>query len=361
VKTKTILLIGAMVVITAYGGYRLLGSDTGAAPPMGDFAMPVGMATVEEKPLRVTLDAVGDLRANESATLRPEVAGRITDILFTEGQPIQKGAPLIQLDNRIYAAELKQAEANLRLAQLDFERFRKLSNTGAATKQRYDQAAANLSVMQANQQLAKTRLDYTTIRAPFDGVVGLRNVSPGEYVNVGQELANFISYNPMKVDFTIPETQASQVAVGQTLDVVLDAIPGQTFKGEVFALEPQLDVNGRAVALRATIPNADYLLKPGYFARVSLQVSQKDRALMIPEQAVVPQGDKKFAYVVGEDGAANMVPITLGVRFAGDVEVLEGLSAGQKVVTSGHIKLQPGAKVTDAAAMKPPADAEAKH
>lgn len=347
---KLLLVVGVLAAAAYYLVLPMFGGKQEAG--MQDFAMPVQMATVAAKPLDVTIESVGSLVANESVVLRPEIAGRITGILFTEGQPIEKGKKLFQIDDRMAMAELKQAESNLRLARLNFERFRKLSATGAATKQRYDEASAQLGVSQANVDLARARIDYASINAPFDGVVGLRNVSPGDYVNMGQELANFVSYDPMKVNFSIPETQSSKLQVGQSLDIVVEALPGEVFKGEVYALDPQVDVSGRAISVRARIPNSDLKLKPGYFARVTLTVMRKESALMLPEGAIVPQGDAKLVYVVAADGSVSMVPVTLGERLAGEVEILSGVAAGDKVVTSGQMKLRPGAKVMDIAAMQ---------
>lgn len=349
-RRKSVFIVAVVLVLGSvawYVGQDLLGHEE---EQQGGFAMPVEMAVVEARPLDITIDSVGTLAANESVTLRPEIAGRITEILFTEGQPVKKGDALFQIDDRLYQAELKQAAANLQLANLNYARFAKLSKTGAATKQRFDEARANLGVAQANHDMAKTQVEYTRITAPFDGVIGLRSVSPGDYVNVGQALANFVSYDPMKVDFSIPETQANVLRVGQPINLTVEALPGETFTGNVYALDPQLDVSGRAVSLRATIPNPDYRLKPGYFARVLLTVERRENALMIPESAIVPQGDAKFVYKVGADDTVALTPITLGKRLTGEVEVLEGLAAGDRVVTSGQIKLQPGVKVADMAA-----------
>jgi len=337
------LIVAIILVVAALGYFFNPFKSAVTAPP--DFAMPVQAVPVEARPLSVTLDAVGSVRANESVVLQPEVAGRVTEITFVEGQPVKAGDPLFKIDDRMAAAEVKQAEANLQLARLDFERFRKLSKTGASTKQRYDQAQANLGVMEATLQLARTRLDYTTIRAPFDGVVGLRKISPGDYVNIGQELANFVSLDPMKVDFTIPETQASQLKIGQQLEITLEAIPGEHFVGELYAVDSEVDVNGRAVALRAMVPNPDGKLRPGYFARIVLTVAEKEHALIVPENAVVPQGNDKLVYVVNEDGTVDMRPVTLGQRLSGEVEILTGVKAGEQVMTGGHIKIRPGAKV----------------
>lgn len=343
---KRVILFGVVIAIAlaAYYGPGMFGGDK---QQQGGGGVPVETYTVETRPLDVTIDAVGTLVANEMVTLRPEIAGKITDVLFTEGSPVKKGDPLFKIDDRMARAELKQAQSNLQLAQLNYNRFRKLSSTGASTKLRYDEAQAELGVSQANADLARTRVEYMTITAPFDGTVGLRKVSPGEYVNVGQELANFVSYDPMKVNFTIPETQASQLAVNQSIDLSVEALRGQKFQGIVYALDPQLDVNGRAVQLRATIPNPQNMLKPGMFARIQLIVARKENALMIPESAIVPQGNTKQVFVVDAENKAQLKPIELGERLAGSVEVTSGLQAGDIVVTSGQIKLQPGAPVTN--------------
>jgi membrane fusion protein (multidrug efflux system) len=342
---RVTLLVVLVLLVLGYGGYRLVANVIAPAEPTGGFSLPVEAYRVVPRPLQVTIESVGTLRANESVTLRPELAGRITEILFTEGALIKKDAPLFRMDDRIYMAEMKQAEANLQLAKLNYARFQKLAKTGASSRQRLDEAEATLGVAQADYDLARTRVAYTTIAAPFDGTVGLRRISPGDYVTVGQELANFVSYDPMKVDFSIPETQSRQLRVGQKIDITVEALPGRIFTGDVYAIDPQVDVSGRAVALRATIANPDYQLKPGFFARVSLLVAERPEALLIPEAAIVPQGNDKFVYRVTPENTVTLTPVTLGLRKEGQVEVVNGLSAGDLVVISGQIKLREGAAV----------------
>lgn len=346
VNVKRALLSMLGVMICAYGIYTWAPWKQDAPLAKQQPSIAVEIARVVAEPLDISIEAVGTLRANEAVTLRPEVSGRITEIAFEEGSPLKKGDVLFRIDNRLAAAEVKQAEANLRLAQLEYKRFSTLAKSGAATRRLYDQSQASLGVSQANLDLARAKLDYTTIRAPFDGVVGLRKVSPGDYVNVGQELANFVSYDPMKVDFSIPETQAGALKKGQMIEMTVEALPEKTFGGEVYALEPQADVSGRSIALRARAENPDNTLKPGYFARVLLEVEKKRHAMVIPEGAVVPEGDKTFAFVVRGDDTVTRVPITLGER-AGDgrVEVLSGLAEGVRVVASGQMKLREGAAV----------------
>lgn len=343
IKKRYILL--SIVFAVCLGLYLFKASENTRAPQPVESITLVEASPVTQEPLQFNIESVGTLTANESVILRPEVAGRVTEIPFTEGAPVKKGEILFKLDDRIMSAELKQANANVHIARLDYNRFAKLAKTGAATRRLADQSQANLSIAEANAELARTRLDYATIRAPFDGVVGLRKISPGEYVTVGQELANFISYDPMKADFTIPETQSGALKVGQTIAVTVDAIAGEVFNGEVYALNPELDVSGRAVALRAKIANPQGRLKPGSFARIKLEVSQNAQALTIPEGAIIPQGDKHFVYRITPENTVTLTPVTIGQRLAGKVEIIEGLEPGEMVVTSGQIKLHEGAKI----------------
>lgn len=343
IKIRWIFFAAILLLVLGVVLFRV---STGKAPMVKSQALNmVEMAVVTSEPLNVNIEAVGTLAANESVILRPEVAGRVLEIPFTEGAPVKKGDVLFKLDDRIMRAELKQAAANARMARLDYDRFVKLARTGAATRRLADQSQANLSVAEANADLAGAKLDYATIRAPFDGVVGLRKISPGEYVTVGQDLANFVSYDPMKVDFTIPETRSGALQVGQTINIALDALPSEIFKGQVYALNPELDVSGRAVSLRALVPNPDGRLKPGSFARIELEISQNNAALTIPEGAVIPQGDKQFVYRITPESTVMLTPVSIGQRLTGKVEITQGLAEGDRVVISGQNKLHEGAMV----------------
>ncbi len=343
VRNKFLVIAGFAGIAAAV--YFTRGPMGTADPGMGGFAMPVEAMKIDPRPLDVAIDSVGTLAANESVVIRPEIVGRITAITFQEGQPVKAGEKLFQIDDRLARAELKQASANLKLAQLEYERFRKLAGAGAATKRAADQTQANLGVAQANVDLAKTKVDYTAITAPFDGVVGLRRVSPGDYVQVGQELANFVSYDPMKVNFSIPETEAARLQTGQQIAITVEALPGENFIGTVYALDPQLDVAGRSVSLRATIPNPENRLKPGFFAHIALKVEQKPAALVVPENAIIPQGNQSFIYRIDAGDQVSLIPATLGQRLKGEVEVVQGLAPGDEIVVSGQMKLHPGAKI----------------
>lgn len=343
---KRFIIFLLLIAVAGFVGYRLYEQKKAAAGAgaHGAFAMPVEAAVAVEKPLNVTLNTVGTLQANESADIKTEVAGQVKAVYFTEGAIVHEGDPLVELDDRIYAAEYKQAEANLKLAKQNYERAQSLSRTGAASQRTYDDAVATLRQAEAAFDLAKTKLEKSQIMAPFNGSVGLRKISPGDYLAIGSDIVTISDASVIKVDFSIPENNASLLRVGQEVELDLDAIPGRKFIGHVYAIDPKIDVNGRAIALRALVPNPDGALKPGYFARVFLVLGRKEKAVMIPESAIIPVGQDQFVYVV-EEGKAKMVKVEPGIRFASEVEILSGVTAGQSVITAGQIKVHDGADV----------------
>ena len=312
---------------------------SGGPPPVVVEAGAVVVRAVEDE-----VKAVGSLRANESVVIRPEIAGRITQFLFEEGAVVEKGAALVRLDDSGLQAELAQANTSLTLSKRNFERARELFRRDATSTRARDEAQAKQELDRAAVELARTRLAKMQIKAPFAGTVGLRMVSVGAYVSPGQDIVDLVNAHPIKVDFSIPERFLPAVRVGQALDVNVDAYPDRTFKGEVYAVSPQLDQQGRSLALRARIPNPDGILKPGLFARVRLVTQIRPRAVVIPEQAVFARGDGWFVFKV-VDAKAKLAKIETGIRRAGQVEVVSGLSEGDVVVSAGHIKLRDGAPV----------------
>lgn len=318
------------------------------APASGQAAAPataVEAQQVETGRSERTIEAVGDLASNESVVLSPEISGRIVAILFEEGRAVKAGEPLIRLDDVIARAELAQVQSSLTLSKANYERAKKLYAEQTGTGRARDEAVAKLSNDQASYDLAKARLEKTVLSAPFDGVVGLRKVSIGDYVNPGQELVNLESIDPLKVDFRMPEIYLSHLKIGQTINVAVDSFPGQGFAGEVYAIDPRVDSNGRTVVLRAKMPNDDGVLRPGLFARVRLLLETNENALLVPEAALFPQGNDLFVYRV-VDGKAERVQVTVGARRTGKAEILEGLQASDIVITAGQMKLRPNAPVT---------------
>jgi membrane fusion protein (multidrug efflux system) len=332
--------LSAALVIFIHPALVLGQQKSGESPPM-----PVKTAPVTRETLNVEVTAIGTLRADETVVIRPEIAGRVATIHFKEGQAVRQGEPLATLDQAEYQAQLASSAAQLALEESSFQRLQDLERKNLTSQQNLDEARAKLDAARAQQELNRVRLDKTVIRAPFDGTVGLRQVSPGAYVKPGDDIANLESLGSMKLDFRVPETYLARLRAGQTLAVRVDAWPDQLFEGAIYAIEPGVDEETRTVLLRARLPNKGNKLRPGLFARVSLVLERRENALMAPEQAIVPVGQKTFVYRV-VDGKAAMTPVTLGLRRPGQVEILEGVNAGDVIVTDGQLKIRDGAAVT---------------
>lgn len=359
---KSVLAVLAVcgVAIAAGGGYWLgthRTPDTSAADNAATKAAAAGAAPITVEATKVaymrlpqTITAVGSLRSDESITLRPEVAGRIASIAFQEGQRVAKGAMLVRLDPAINDAEVQQARANYKLAQSKYDRAVDLAKSNFISGQAKDEAENNLRVAEAALSLAQARRDKMEIRAPFSGIIGLRVVSAGDYVKEGADMVNLESIDPLKVDFRVPEIYLQQVQVGQSLTVTLDAVPGKSYEGKVYAVNPLVDAAGRAVVIRALVRNPDTSLRPGMFARVSLITREEKNALVIPEQAIVPQGEEQFVFRV-VDGKALRGKVEVGLRRDSKVEIVKGLAPTDTVVTAGQLKLRDGMRV----AVAPPA------
>jgi len=315
-----------------------------AAKAKGPQAVVVEVQKVARRPFERGITAVGSLRSYESVTLRPEVAGRISEIRFTEGQRVSKGQVLVRLDDSVPRAEFEQARANFSLAKSNYDRSIELQQKGFISKQAKDEADNAMKVQQAAMVLAQVRLDKNEIRAPFGGVIGLRNVSMGDYVAVGQDLVALEAIDPLKVDFRIPEIYLSQIRTGQTLEVALDAMPDKAFAGSVYAISPLIDTGGRSIVMRAQVKNPGGQLRPGMFARVKLLLDTPALSLAVPEAALVPIGDDQFVYRV-QDGRAERVQVEVGQRSQAMVEITSGLAEGDVIVVAGSQKLRDGVPV----------------
>jgi membrane fusion protein (multidrug efflux system) len=344
-----IFLIAALAV-AAYGWRyiepHLTLQRTSAAPSVA----PVNRIAVEAQRVKIgairrQIEAVGSLRSDESVMIRPEISGRVAEILFKEGAKVSRGDPLIRLDASIARAQLAQQAASVTLSRANQERAADLMAKGAGSPRAHDEALAKMRADEAALALAQATLDKSTLVAPFDGVLGLRRISVGDYVNPGQDIVNIENLEAMKVDFRIPEIFALQLRVGQTIRVTFDAIPDRTFEGSVYAIDPALDPNGRAVILRARMTNIDSLLRSGMFARVVLLLDDTSQSILVPEAALVPVGQEHFVFLVTE-GRANLVKVKIGQRREGEVEVAEGLSREAIVVTEGALKLRDGSQVS---------------
>lgn len=308
-------------------------------------AVPVEAAKVKIGQLSDRVTAIGTLRSNEAVVIRPEIAGRVVSINFKEGERVEKADALIALDDSIYRAELDQVKAQLQLAERNFKRIDELYDRKVATSRSRDEVESGLAVGSAAVSLAQARLDKTVIRAPFSGIVGLRNVSVGDYVTAGQDIVNLVDIAPIKVDFRVAEKFLPFVRDGQTIQINVDAYPGRSFEGAVYAIDPKIDEAGRSIVIRARVPNEDGSLKPGLFARVNLNLTTKEAAVTVPEQSIMPRGDDQYVFTI-VDGKVKLTKVTVGIRRDGRVEIIAGLAKDDIVVTAGHLKIRDGSAVT---------------
>jgi membrane fusion protein (multidrug efflux system) len=290
------------------------------------------------------ITAIGTLNSNEAVVIATEIGGRITEIAFTEGQQARGGQVLVRLDRSILEAQRDRAEASLTLSRANRERSDILFKDAAISQREWDAANAQWQLDEANLRLAQAQLDKTVLRAPFDGALGLRHVSVGEYVQPGHPIVTLDDTDPLKGDFRVPEAFSSSLRVGQTVQLQVDAAPGRVFSGQVYAIDPKVDAAGRNLLVRARVPNGDRSLRPGMFAQVRLVIEEKPNALMIPEQALISRGGSQIVYKV-VDGKVEEAVVTVGLRRRGQVEITEGLSPGDTVITAGQIKVRPGSSV----------------
>jgi membrane fusion protein, multidrug efflux system len=326
------------------------GAGGGGRPGAGGGGGPVSVEVAKVKAVALQDDAqaVGSLRSRQSVVLRPEVAGRIAQIGFAEGQRVRKGQLLVQLDDVLQRAELSQAQAQLSIARANLKRNEELVAQAFVAQRVLDESRAALQVAEAQVALAQARLARMRVVAPFDGTVGLRNINLGEYVKDGADLVNLEDTSQLTVDFRLPERYQTRIASGQAVKVELDALPGKTFSARVQAVDPLLDANGRSIAVRAVLPPAPGgELRPGMFARVTTVFATNDAALVVPEEAIVPQGGKQFVVVLvreGEGDGAKLVSrrteVQLGVRRGAQVQIAQGLADGDTVVVAGQQRLQ---------------------
>ena len=340
-------LIVAVGAASYWAGTRSNGAPAATAAAPAKAAPPgivVEASKVQVVNLPQAITAVGSLRSDETIIVRPEIAGRVSRIQFREGERVAKDTVLVKLDDSVQQADLERARANLKLSKTKHERAIDLRDKGFLSSQALDESENNLRVAQADAELMEARSSKTTIRAPFAGTIGLRQVSIGDYVKEGQDIVNLESLDALKVDFRVPELALSQVRDGQTLQITLDAMPDRAYDGRVVAINPLIDLNGRAIVIRAQVPNVDGKLRPGMFARVRLFTSGMKDTLVVPEESLFPVGDDKYVYKV-VDSKATRQKIEIGARRDGKVEVLNGLTPTDVVVTAGALKLREGVAV----------------
>jgi multidrug efflux system membrane fusion protein len=328
---------------------------------------PVAAVAAAVGPMPRYLDGIGTLTAVREVEVAPEVAGRVTAIEFQAGATVETGATLVQLNDAPERADLATFQASERLATANLERTRQLARRDFATQANVDENQQALEAARAGIARSQAIIDQKLIKAPFGGQLGLRRVELGQYVGPGDTLVTLTDLDRLYANFTLPERDRASVAVGQPVELRVDAFPDEVFTGEITAIEPQIDPATRVMRLQATLPNPDHRLLPGMFTNARVVMPPEPDVISVPETAVdrTLYGDSVF--MVTEDGKdaqgrpklkAVQTFVEAGDRFGGRVAIERGVAAGDLVVASGQLKLRNGAPVTVASdGLEPPATA----
>jgi membrane fusion protein (multidrug efflux system) len=325
------------------------GGPSGRRGGAGGFggAAQVSLATVQPRTFTDEIEVLGVAKGRQSVTLTAATTQLVDRVHFSDGQSVPRGAILVELKDTEQDAGLVQAEAALVQADRAYQRYKTLGQQGWASKAQIDQYEAAYRSAQANVNAAKARQSDRLIRAPFAGIVGLSDVTPGALVNPGAPIVTLDDLSTVRVDFQVPERYLAQVHEGQAISAKVDAYPGETIKGRIAKLDTRIDERTRAITARAEFPNPDRRLKPGMMVRVGIARGVRQSA-SAPESAVSVQGDSAFVYVlhpVGQRTTAEQRPVITGVRQDGFVEITDGVKAGDKIVADGLNKIQPSQPV----------------
>lgn len=326
-------------------GAESVAASSGGSQDSAAKAVTVEAARVELTRLTDDTQAVGSLRSRRGVVLRPEVSGRITRLNFTDGQRVTKGQVLVQFDDQLPRAQIQQSQAELSIALANQKRNQELVAQNFVSQRSLDESAANLQVAEAKLALAKATAARLQIVAPFDGIAGIRLVNVGDYLKDGADIVNIEDIEAIYVDFRLPERFQSKVRRGQTALLDIDALPGRKYTGQIQAIDPLIDANGRSVGIRACVDNRQLQLRPGMFARVNTVFGVRDNARVVPEEAIVPQGGRQFVIKLldgpsPQTRTSKRVEVKVGLRTPGRAEILEGLDPGDLIVATGQQRVQ---------------------
>ncbi len=346
-----ILLIVVIAAIVAYPkikplftadsmGQGISGSAEGRGPGQGQGRQTLNVSGYLIQPYQLSdlYKSTGTLRPDEEVELAFETSGKIVSINFTEGTRVKKGDLLAKINDKPLQAQLEKLSAQRKLAEEKEFRQKSLLNKDAISQESYDQIVTELQTIQADINLVKARISETELRAPFDGIIGLRYVSEGSFTNPSTKIARLVKINPIKLEFSIPERYANQVQIGYPVTFTVDGT-NSIYEARVYAIDPQIEENTRTIVIRALYPNKNEELKSGRFASVTLLLSQVDNAIAIPAEAVIPEMEGEMVYVYNK-GKASAVKIGIGLRTESLVQIVDGLKFGDTLLTSGILQLR---------------------
>lgn len=347
-KQKIILISIVVIAALVFGAYKLgifekdeASSEASMSRPSR--VVPVSGLVAAPQVLENKITITGNVIANESVDIASEISGKVEKIYFDEGSRVKKGDLLLVLNSDELQAQYDKLKYTQKLQEENEFRQRKLLEKEAISQEEYDIALTELNTSIADVKLVEAQLAKTKIRSPFDGIIGLRYVSEGSFINTATEIAYLANVNPVKLEFSVPEKYSTRIKVGEKLSFTTDATD-QLYQGQVYAIDPRIDQNTRTLKIRAISDNTDGDLLPGQFAKISLVLQEEDDAIMLPTEAIVPQLDGHIVYKYS-NGTAKEVAVNIGIRTPNELEIAEGLNQGDTVIVSGILQIQDGSSV----------------
>ena len=349
-RKHSVIVTAGLVVVLAFvagvikfrnGGAANAQDGAAAGGPASMPPMPVDVDTARQQPVVDAVRATGRIDAVQAVELRPDEQGRITALLFQEGQFVSRGAPLVKIDDDMLRAQAERAKADRDLAQQQLERVRRLRTQNAASAADFERAEAAARSAAAALAVLELQIARTTVRAPFTGVVGQRFVSAGDYVTTATRLLTLQTVDPQRAVIEVPERHAVRLRPGQTIEFTVAAEPRRTFRARVDFIDPVVQPDNRTIVVKARAPNPDRVLKPGMFIEARLATSTRANATVVPEDAVQPLRTANVVWAVA-DGKASRRVVQLGARSQGVVEVLSGVQPGELVVVGGLERMAEG-------------------
>lgn len=356
-KTQAIVLLSAILVtFIVYKSLNpavkgvcqiVLSSNDGSADTERDRLVGIEAAKAKKGTTLREVKSIGTLKANAEVVIRSEIPGKIKEILFAEGTNVKKGDELIKFEDDLYISEKNKSEAEYILRKSEFERVEKLYQQKVGSRKTYDEALAQMNAAKAQLDSATFQLSRTVIKAPFDGTIGIMkgSVSPGNIVQQQTELVDIVDNSMVRVEFLVPVKYIEDIAVGQNVEITVDAFKDKVFSGTVDAIDSEVDTRNHSILVRAVIPNRNGNLKHGMFANVKLITGEKNDVILIDEDALDREGAIEFVWVVDEKGRAYRKRVLVGAKDVNGAEIVAGLADGEIVVTTGQLKLTEGALV----------------
>lgn len=348
-QTKIALIVGILVIIAIAFFYPRLSNQTsesgpaaagpGAGGPQQD--LPVNVIKLQKETLQNQLQVTGTILPNESVNLRSEISGLVSRIAFKEGQFVTKGTPLVYLNDDQLQAQYQRLQYTQKLFETQENRQKQLLAREAISQEEYDIALNQFNTALADIKLVEAQLSKTVIRAPFNGILGLRMISEGSVIGTNDVITSVVNIDPIKIEFSIPERYATQVKVGSPIYFSNES-SAEEVQGTVYAFEPQIDLATRTLKLRAQSPNKGGKFLPGMFVKIRFILEVTESALMVPAESVIPELSGYKVFVVGADGKAEERQIEIGTRTESQVQVINGLNEGDLVLTTGVMQVRQG-------------------